>query len=66
METRLITFRKLKKVCLYHDRLWVDGKKWVSYCTHDDAMPLITAICRQKNCPVWAKLRRGDDDLHKK
>ena len=66
METRGITFRKLKENCLYRARVWVDDKKRVSYCVHDDAAADYSDICRQNNCPVWAKLRRGDDDLHKK
>jgi hypothetical protein len=55
---RMITFRKLKENCLYHDRVWVDGKKWVSYCVHEDAADDYSDICRQKNCPVWRKLKK--------
>jgi hypothetical protein len=59
METRAITFRKLKEIC---------------GCTFYEANDVMcchvysetNAKCNSKNCPVWAKLRRGDDDLHKK
>ena len=59
MEYRLITFRKLKEMCPYK-YYW--GLELRTACEHDDVYEENTTVdCCKKNCPVWAKLRRGDE-----
>ncbi len=56
-ETRAITFRKIKEICAYKDVLWYPNGKCTALCCYNSTETLCTAA----NCPVWAKLRRGDD-----
>ena len=59
METRGITFRRLREMCPYK-YYW--GLELRTACEHDDVYEENTTVdCCKKDCPVWAKLRRGDE-----
>lgn len=61
MEARLITFRRLKEVCTYRDCYFLERDDYVLTCAKLGYGVDIKHRCTAKNCPVWAKLRRGDE-----
>ena len=61
METRAITFRKLKSFCSFQDCYFLPYGDPVFTCAKLGYDGDIEHRCTAKNCPVWAKLRRGDD-----
>jgi hypothetical protein len=66
METRGITFRKLSQICPKRDYFYRTSystrpiyfclKVWHKYGNKRDIG------CFAANCPVWRKLRRGDEN----
>lgn len=57
METRAITFQMLQFICEHNYS--EQRKLYCRNCDLSDAYKYMA--CAVENCPVWRKLRRGDD-----
>jgi len=51
MSKRLISFRRLKDICV----CWESNIGYREYCKNRDAVR--NTKCCQKDCPVWKKLK---------
>jgi hypothetical protein len=58
METRAITFRKLKSFCAFQDCYCLPYGDPVFTCAKLGYDGDIEHRCNSKNCPVWRKLKK--------